>query len=387
MPYTVTTETRVDGLYYIFNFGAPGTVAIRAASHASGRSMLEAATAQLESSGGIGDGDKGDITVSGGVWRVKSELLGGSGSSSWASVTGKPTTFPPETHTHVIADTTGLQSALDGKQAAGSYAAATHTHAIADTNGLQSALDGKAASSHTHTASQVTDFSTAADARIAAASVNALADVTVTSPSTGQVLKWSGSAWVNDTDATGSGAANFDGYTQMVPAATLFVANSANATALGTQAQVADRAIIAPFVAAYTMTIDQLGVSVSTLLAGANAKCVIFDSDSNGRPTTILRETGNISAAATGTVFAAITSLALTAGKTYWIGVRASGTFTLRTLAVGALPALDYTNAATPVARQCLIRTETFANAAGNWTYASSQHSNALMPLVLMRVA
>lgn len=185
----------------------------------------------------------------------------------------------------------------------------------------------------------------------------------------------------------GGGAANFDGYTQMAPAATLFVANSANATALGTQAQVANRTIIAPFVPAYTMTIDQLGVSVSTVLGGANAKCVVFDSDSNGRPTTILQETGGISAFAATTVFAAITSLTLTAGKTYWIGVRASGAFTLRTLALGALPALDYTNAATPAARQCLIRTETFANAADNWTYASSQHSNALMPLVLMRVA
>lgn len=31
-------------------------------------------------------------------------------------------------HTHVIADVTGLQAALDGKQAAGSYAAASHSH-------------------------------------------------------------------------------------------------------------------------------------------------------------------------------------------------------------------------------------------------------------------
>lgn len=41
---------------------------------------------------------------------------GGGGPVSWASVTGKPTTFPPSAHTHVISDTTGLQSALDGKQ-------------------------------------------------------------------------------------------------------------------------------------------------------------------------------------------------------------------------------------------------------------------------------
>jgi hypothetical protein len=173
----------------------------------------------------------------------------------------------------------------------------------------------------------------------------------------------------------------------MVPAAGMFITNNANATALGTQAQVANRTVIAPFVAAYGVTIDQLGISVSTFLASANCKCVIYDSDSNGRPTTILRETANIDAGTNGTKLAAITSLALTAGKTYWIGVRSSGTQTLRTLAVGALPALDYTSAATPAARQTLIKTETFGDAAGNWTYASSQHSTALMPLVLMRVA
>ena len=57
---------------------------------------------------------------------------GGGGVSSWNNLTDKPSTFPPSTHTHAIADTTGLQEALDGKQAAGSYAAATHTHAAAD---------------------------------------------------------------------------------------------------------------------------------------------------------------------------------------------------------------------------------------------------------------
>lgn len=56
---------------------------------------------------------------------------GGGGSSSWASVTGKPTTFPPETP-HAISHITGLQSALDGKQASGSYAASSHTHTAAN---------------------------------------------------------------------------------------------------------------------------------------------------------------------------------------------------------------------------------------------------------------
>lgn len=53
----------------------------------------------------------------------------------WGDVTGKPSTFPPASHDHTIADVTGLQSALDGK------AAATHTHTIAQVTGLQAIID------------------------------------------------------------------------------------------------------------------------------------------------------------------------------------------------------------------------------------------------------
>lgn len=88
---------------------------------------------------------------------------------AWTEVTSKPTTFAPTigatastavagndarlsdartpvAHSHAIADTTGLQTALDGKQVAGSYAAASHTHTIANVTGLQAALDGKGTS-------------------------------------------------------------------------------------------------------------------------------------------------------------------------------------------------------------------------------------------------
>jgi hypothetical protein len=40
---------------------------------------------------------------------------GAAGASAWADITGKPSTFTPSAHTHAIADTTGLQAALDGK--------------------------------------------------------------------------------------------------------------------------------------------------------------------------------------------------------------------------------------------------------------------------------
>lgn len=84
------------------------------------------------------------------------EINGGGGASSWSELTGKPATFPPTAHSHAISEVTGLQSALNGKQPAGSYATSTeltdglagkantsHTHDISNVSGLQAALDAK----------------------------------------------------------------------------------------------------------------------------------------------------------------------------------------------------------------------------------------------------
>lgn len=100
-------------------------------------------------------GSEGQVlTYVSGEW-VGAEPTGGV--TSWNDLEDKPADFPPSSHTHVIADVTGLQTALDGKQASGSYAAASHTHAISDVTDLAStlseidaAISGKAASSHTH---------------------------------------------------------------------------------------------------------------------------------------------------------------------------------------------------------------------------------------------
>lgn len=51
------------------------------------------------------------------IWEAIAALGGGPGGPvAWNDVTGKPSTFPPESHAHAISDTTGLQTALDGKQ-------------------------------------------------------------------------------------------------------------------------------------------------------------------------------------------------------------------------------------------------------------------------------
>lgn len=47
---------------------------------------------------------------------------------AYSSLSGIPATFAPEAHNQAISTITGLQAALDGKQASGSYASSTHNH-------------------------------------------------------------------------------------------------------------------------------------------------------------------------------------------------------------------------------------------------------------------
>lgn len=81
----------------------------------------------------------------------------------------------------------------------------------ATANSADATLLARANHTGSQAASTISDFSTAADARIAAAVLNVLSDVTISSPANGQVLKFNGSAWVNDTDATGGGGSLTDG--------------------------------------------------------------------------------------------------------------------------------------------------------------------------------
>lgn len=49
---------------------------------------------------------------------------------SWSNLNGKPSSFPPSSHGHAIAEVTGLQNALDGKQPAGNYALLDGTNKV-----------------------------------------------------------------------------------------------------------------------------------------------------------------------------------------------------------------------------------------------------------------
>ena len=148
----------------------------------------------------------------------------------WAGVTGKPATFAPSAHDHAIADVTGLQVAMDGKQASGSYVLTGDTRlsdARTPTGGAGGVLSGtypnpgfavdmatkaeldavataKADAAHAHTAANISDSTamgravlTAVDAAAARAAIGA-----GTSSTTGTVTDVTGTAPITSTGGT-----------------------------------------------------------------------------------------------------------------------------------------------------------------------------------------
>lgn len=148
----------------------------------------------------------------------------------WAGVTGKPATFAPSTHAHAITEVTGLQVALDGKQASGSYVLTGDTRlsdARPPTGGAGGVLSGtypnpgfavdmatkaeldavataKADAAHAHTAANISDSTavgravlTAVDAEAARAAIGA-----GTSSTTGTVTDVTGTDPITSTGGT-----------------------------------------------------------------------------------------------------------------------------------------------------------------------------------------
>lgn len=78
-----------------------------------------------------------------------SNALNNISNPDWNDIQNKPTTFPPEAHTHNISEITNLTTELSNK------ADINHNHQISDVQNLQTTLDGKANIFHTHNISDV----------------------------------------------------------------------------------------------------------------------------------------------------------------------------------------------------------------------------------------
>lgn len=117
---------------------------------------------------------------------------------SYSDLSGIPTEFTPSAHTHTSGDVTDFGTAAAANAPLQSLNTLTGTLTIAGSGGT----------TVTEAGSTITVASTAPPTVLAD-----LSDVSTATPSTGQVLKWTGSAWAPQTDATnGTGGGGGGGY-------------------------------------------------------------------------------------------------------------------------------------------------------------------------------
>ncbi len=141
---------------------------------------------------------------------------------------------------------------------------------------------------------------------------------------------------------------------------------------LGNLVGAAGRIDLYPFTARADNAVTGLAVNVTTLVAAALGKIVVYDSDINGRPNNLLVETADLDFSTIG-VKTATVSLTFRQGKTYWLGIRHNSTATLSAWLSTSTPDING-GAPSTTARKVARRTLTYATAAtSTWGWASSE--------------
>ncbi len=154
---------------------------------------------------------------------------------------------------------------------------------------------------------------------------------------------------------------------------------SAGTTATLTPA--ANQLRIFPFAPRVDTPIKAMALNVVTGVAAAVSKFVVYDSDTNGRPNTMINETADVDCSTTGNKFATL-SLTLRRGQTYWLGTRHNSAASVTAWVGSATPDI---NGGTPVttARKSLLRTVAYATAAPpTWVWAAGE-INATSPAAI----
>lgn len=164
-----------------------------------------------------------------------------------------------------------------------------------------------------------------------------------------------------------------------------FVSTLINSSALTTIAVAANRFDFMPFIPAYNMTINELGVYVTTGVALAKVYLAIY-SDVAGSPATKLVSTPEIDVSVTSSAAtSAITPTALKAGTIYWIAILSNSTSTLRAISVTGAMALHDTSFSTTAVNN--IRRATYTYGVPPTTAPATTLTASAHPFIRMRVA
>lgn len=116
----------------------------------------------------------------------------------------------------------------------------------------------------------------------------------------------------------------------LMPMASGTWVNAAIASGTGglTIAQATDRMDFIPFIPANDLTIDQMGIQVTTGVGGTNLRLGIY-TDSAGAPDSLIVETGALSGASA-TEVSASAAASMKRGTRYWLAILSSGAMTVK---------------------------------------------------------
>jgi hypothetical protein len=137
-----------------------------------------------------------------------------------------------------------------------------------------------------------------------------------------------------------------------------------------------------PFIPARDITISSTSLNVTSLVAGVNARILVYD-DLNGLPNNKVIESTDLSCATTG-VKTFTTTYTFLAGNTYWVGNYCSGSFSLQLIPIANLLMINNTTAG--VTYTGVTYSSAFGSAPTSLNGVSATYSNGAFPAIMFNI-
>ena len=158
----------------------------------------------------------------------------------------------------------------------------------------------------------------------------------------------------------------------VTPSSGVYVNQSLKGGAMDTETSVTNQIVLTPFVLAYDLTIDQVGV-FQTSTGTTDLRILIYSSNASGQPDSKLYESTTITTANGENTQAATHTF--TANVLYWVGTHTSGGKTFRSVPpTGLLPLGIGTGLnTTAISHAVVLGSTAIGSAPATWSFATSQ--------------